>query len=173
MQTSITVILLGRSFVRRGVLICAMLVIEQWQQKSFPNLNLTLAWSRSTHSGRPSPVMVTSTRFSSNLSANTLSAFLYLLAMYYGDKATPPQGCTSLSPASYVHRTSSQTSCRSLTSLWWRARSLVRCRRFRTRQEIRRWLPSTPRCCGSSVMKISNGCKSRNRLWRGCSCNSS
>jgi CRP-like cAMP-binding protein len=43
-----------------------MLVIEQWQRKSFPNLNLTLAWSRSTHSGRLSPPMVTSTRSFSN-----------------------------------------------------------------------------------------------------------
>jgi len=68
---------------------------------------------------------------------------------------------------------SSRTSCRILTSLWWRARWRVRCRRFRTPQEIRRWLLSIPRSYGSSVMKISNGYKSMNRLLQGCSRNSS
>jgi len=32
-------------------------------------------------------------------------------------------------------------------------------------QEIRRWLLSIPRRCGSFVMKLSNSCKSKNRPW--------
>jgi len=47
--------------------------------------------------------MVTSTRFFSNLSADT---FERISALAGGDGLTPPQGCTSSSPASCVHRMS-------------------------------------------------------------------
>jgi len=163
MQIAITVISLGRSSVRRNILICAMLAIEQW--KSFPNLNLALTWSRSTHSERLSPLTVTSTRFFSSLSSDALSALLYQLAIVFWRQGDPSAGLyivkSGVLRASYelvdVVKDFEESTVAGMVPGEMSALSDA--------QEIRRWLPSIPRRCGSFVMKLSNSCKSKNRPW--------